>query len=249
VSLENLSNDDREVLSFFLAAQFARTRQFRIIHEDFYRSMEDAIRSVGGDPTTASGYEPISVEGIKESVVRGLSEAILEFAPNFHNKAWILLKTTQNDPFYVSDNPIALHNKKDYGPLGNIGLGVPGIEIYFPLSKTLTLFLLCSETARTHQKGYAEYKQVEARAPGIHRRLFPQLSALERSLEQVEPLLRGMQSKKAVRVSHQNVLYVNSLQVAYASELVFSCSKDFDLAKKMIKSDPKYREGPKNPDR
>lgn len=245
-SLENISEDHRTVLSYFLASQCARTRQFRILQEDFFHSVEDAIRLIGGDPQTTIGYEPLPAGGTKEHAVRDLASAILKFAPFFHNKVWILLKTSQKDPFYISDNPIALQNQKDHGPLGNIGIGVRGIEIYFPLSKTLTLFLLCVETARKRQVGYAAYKRAESYAPGIHRRLLPQFLDFESSIQQTGTLLKGMESKKAVRVSHGNVLNINSLQVAYATELVFSCSQDFDLAKKVVKSDPKYREGPRS---
>src|SRR5208283_4318420 len=40
-SLENLSLDDKAVLSYFFAAQYARTRQPRIIFEDYCKKMED----------------------------------------------------------------------------------------------------------------------------------------------------------------------------------------------------------------
>jgi len=40
--------------------------------------------------------------------------------------------------FYLGDNPVlALNNTRDFGPYGNIGLAVPGIEIYLPLTSDL----------------------------------------------------------------------------------------------------------------
>ncbi len=54
-------------------------------------------------------------------------------------KDWYLLETRPERPFYVSDNPVVLKNSNDFGPYGNLGLVVRGIQIYLPLSSTLML--------------------------------------------------------------------------------------------------------------
>ncbi|MGE9641640.1 DUF4238 domain-containing protein, partial [Escherichia coli] len=45
------------------------------------------------------------------------------------SKDWYLLETRPEHPFYVSDNPVVLENRNDFGVYGNIGLAVPGIQI------------------------------------------------------------------------------------------------------------------------
>ncbi|MDV5280161.1 DUF4238 domain-containing protein [Leclercia adecarboxylata] len=47
-------------------------------------------------------------------------------------KDWYLLETSPERPFYVSDNPVVLKNSNDFGPYGNLGLAVRGIQIYLP---------------------------------------------------------------------------------------------------------------------
>ena len=54
-----------------------------------------------------------------------------------------ILFSTPTDSFYISDTPVALHNMQDTGPYGNLGLMVPGIEIYMPISARYVLGLLC----------------------------------------------------------------------------------------------------------
>jgi Protein of unknown function (DUF4238) len=238
-SLENLSLDDEALLGHFFAAQYARTRQPRIIFEDYCKKMEDFANKLTEEYDRPVGYEPLLTDGAKEAAVRSLPSTILKFAPLFLDKTWILLKTAKNYPFCIADNPIALQNSLSdgHGPFGSIGFGVTGIEIYFPLSKLITLFMLCGTTAEKNQKTYAEYKRLESSAPEIAQLILADPSRLERVSE-------GIQTKKAIKVFHQEVERLNSLQVQYASELVFSSEKDFELAQKLIKVDPKYREGP-----
>lgn len=66
-------------------------------------------------------------------------QAIPEFSMHIRNKQWLVLEASSDDGFYISDNPIGFHNYNNFEPFGNLGFAVPGIEIYLPLSPTLTL--------------------------------------------------------------------------------------------------------------
>jgi hypothetical protein len=230
-SLTCLSGDEKRVLCYFFAAQFARTKQMRIAQEGLCRQMDDWIRSMGGDPETVMGYDLLSADARKEAAVRNLAASILEYAPLFLPKTWILLKTTQA-PFYISDNPIALQNSIDHRPFGSIGLAVKGIEIYLPLSKSLTLLMLCPAMAARQLQIYACYKRCEAMAPEVTRKAIPDPSSLEIFAE-------GVKSGKAVVIPDYYLTNLNSLQVACASKLVFSNTDDFGIAEQYVKSIPK----------
>src|SRR3982074_3970608 len=52
--------------------------------------------------------------------------------------SFLMIKDCSGD-LYISDNPMVMHNSKEYGPYGNIGLAVPYIEIYYPLSPKIVL--------------------------------------------------------------------------------------------------------------
>lgn len=238
-SLENLGLEDQLILSYFFAAQYARTRQPRMIFEDYCKKMQDFANSLMAEYDRPVEYQPLLTDGAKKAAVRSLPSTIVKLSPLFLDKTWILLKTVKNDPFYIADNPIAMQNSLNngHGPFGSIGLGVLGIEIYFPLSKFITLFMLCSTTAKDQQMTYAVYKLCESLAPEFMRARVRDPSRLGR-------LSEGIQTKKAIKIFHQEVERLNSLQVEYASELVFSSEKDFELAQRLIKVDPKYREGP-----
>lgn len=231
-TLTCLNGDEKRVLCYFFAAQFARTKRVREAHEDLCRQMDDQIRSMGGDPEKTVGYEPLSAIGSKEAAVKIMAPLILESAPYFLQKTWVLFKTPKQAPFYISDNPIALQNSLDHRPFGNIGLAVKGIEIYLPLSKSLTLLMLCPAMAARQLQIYDCYKRCEAMAPEVTRKAIPDPSSLE-------IFARGVESGEAVVIPDYYLINLNSLQVAQASEFVFSSTDDFGLAEQYVKSVPK----------
>jgi Protein of unknown function (DUF4238) len=142
--------------------------------------------------------------------------AATEFAPHFANKVCLLLETRMSDPFFVSDNPIALHNQNDFGPYGNLGLAVPGIEIYFPITPTLTLTFF---------------------EPSI-------LERLDTLSRHGEELIRAAQTGGRAHCANENVMFLNSLQVINASRFVMSVTKNFALATRMLEEKPHLRQPP-----
>lgn len=115
---------------------------------------------------------------------------------------------------YISDNPVTLQNMIDHGPYGNIGLAVRGIEIYFPLSKTLALGMFCPSHEEEFKKTYEKYKLIK--------RLDPELGS--RSIKDgsyIEQIMNGFLKKKTVPYKAESVVNHNSLQVYFSSRFVF----------------------------
>ena len=83
------------------------------------------------------------------------------------SKAWYLLETRPEHPFYVSDNPVVLENRNDFGVYGNIGLAVPGIQIYLPLSSTLMLAMYCPSIREQKVREKQHLLHLIARAPDL----------------------------------------------------------------------------------
>lgn len=149
------------------------------------------------------------------------------FGPLFFEKTWALLKTEHPRPYLIGDNPLALQNFVETGDLrGNLGLGVKGIEIYFPLSPTWALALWCPSlinTLRTHDTGIRKAgRQSPARET-----------------------LDGIDSGAPLRAEPANVLNFNSLQIRFAERYVFSSVGDFALARKMVSDSEEIRTGPR----
>lgn len=90
------------------------------------------------------GYRPFKDDDeVKYFVLRFLMQDLGNFADHVMSKHWVLMDTTPSMPFWIGDNPVAMHNHQDFGPYGNIGLALPGIEIYLPIHRKWTLCLWC----------------------------------------------------------------------------------------------------------
>ena len=172
-SLCNLSPEEREWLSILCAVQFMRVpnaREKQRFMDDFFKRK---IVESGGDVNKVEGYKPMTAKDLREFAIFMMLRAAKDFAPHFSNKVCLLLETDMSDPFFVSDNPIALHNENDFRPYGNLGLAVPGIELYFPITSTLTLTFwdtsVCERlvTSRMHISGAEEL--IDGRRPAVAR--------------------------------------------------------------------------------
>lgn len=236
-NLSALKDEDRKILSHFFALQFVRTKQHRLMLQDITTKLADKIREWGGDPNDMEGYKEATEEDGKAQSIQSIYRSS-DYAPHFYNKCWVLLKTNNSQPFYISDNPIALQNTTDHGPYGSIGLAVKGIEIYFPITKTLSLGMYCPSIEEEIRKTYEQYKYLS--------RINPLLVAM--SIEDplgIESIMAGIETGRPISSKNEIVINHNSLQVKYSSRFVFSSKNDFSLAIEMIRSHPDLKEGPK----
>lgn len=137
-----LSLEDRIWLSYFFAVQLLRTKKHREGFREIDKLLHEWFSKSGHDITQLEGYQEATDETIKLHGLKSLTQA-KEYAVHFLEKTWVLMKARPGFPFITSDHPICMQNMIDYGPRGNLGLKVPGIEIYFPLSKTYCLSMIC----------------------------------------------------------------------------------------------------------
>ncbi len=123
--IKSLSENEVAIFALFLAVQFVRTKEHRLKFEHMGKQFVQKLRDMG---TSEKQIKEImgssgAVPEDKLFGLRSLAEA-RELVPHFLNKAWLLLETTPKHQFFISDNPIGLHNDMDHGPYGNIGLAV-----------------------------------------------------------------------------------------------------------------------------
>lgn len=149
---------------------------------------------------------------------------------------WVLLETTPRNPFFISDNPIGLHNDMDFAPYGNLGLAVKGIQIYLPISSTLCLNLLCPTIAEEFIKAYDNLKRLDQVAPGLAD------SAMKKPVF-ARTFCDGLVNGTPIRVVEDNVTMINSLQVVHSSRFVYCECNVFELVERMIRDNQKHREG------
>jgi hypothetical protein len=225
-NIKSLDQDEVVMLGLFLAVQFVRTKEHRLRFEYLGKQLVEMLHKVDASEENFKELKGSSGSVPEDKLfgLRSLAEA-KKFVPHFLNKAWVLLETTPRNPFFISDNPIGLHNDMDHGPYGSLGLAVKGIQIYLPISSTLCLNLLCPTIAEELRKAHDNPK----------------------ILAQVPPSTRafcdGLVNGTPIRVVEDNVTMINSLQVRFSSRFVYCESDSFELVAKMIRDSQKYREG------
>lgn len=231
--------DEKAVLSFFIAAQFSRTKQQRVMIKQMNDLLVEHISRLGGDPKNIKGFTPFSNdEEIDRFAILTLENNVKNFWPLFYKRAWILFKSTKRMKYYISDNPITLYNQNDYGFMGNLGLGVKGIEIYFPLSPSLSLGIFDESNQEIIR---ASYKKVKNLQPHDLKSL-----GMDKSKKRlIKDLMHGLETGDVVQSANENVEFHNSMQVGFSSRFVYSSDGNFDIAYKMIKMNPEYKGPPR----
>ncbi|MBL1381476.1 DUF4238 domain-containing protein [Proteus mirabilis] len=221
-------------LANFVAIQRARTygEYERIKHvNDIFLKKFSTIKL-----SSIQSHESIGLEG-KDDDKKLFFKLLLEqeqVTNELLKKDWYLLETNENYPFYISDNPITLYNSNNNENYGNLGLNVIGIQIYLPLSPTLTLGIYCPSIRKNFIEKKIECENFISRGLRSFRGL-----DLFNLIENVKPFINFTTMKQLP----QHVKWLNYLQSMYAEQYIFSKIKNFDLVKEMISDNPDYKSG------
>jgi len=231
-TLANISSDEKLILSIFIAAQIARVKQARVRMKEMNDDIVKVLEKLGVDPNNVDGFAPLSEEEIKETTILTLKESINNFAPYILSKAWILFKAPDSIEYYISDNPVTFQNQNDLTPYGNLGLAIKGIEIYFPLSRKLSLGIFARDIEETIRDSYRKYRRLKFFG------LLKLTGLPEEATNAVKGLMKGIETGEAIQSKKENVINKNSLQVMCSTRFVYSSNYDFSLALEMIRDHP-----------
>ena len=231
-NLRGLDDVKRIWLSGFTALQFVRTKAFSERSQDMVKQVADVVSRMNGGklPKKIEKQLGLNAPGTEHektlSTMLGLTRAALD---KLLDKTLVLYRSDGSAPFWISDSPVALHNAINPGDglRSTLGIGVLGIEIYLPLNRELVLAHMCPSIA----VGYDGVDQEARRMGFIHAHARPYLQALD--------------SGSAIVLTKEHVRFQNSMQVGYAERFVYSCSDDFEDARKLIEESPKLRTGPR----
>ncbi|WP_339614455.1 DUF4238 domain-containing protein [uncultured Parvibaculum sp.] len=248
--LEN-SKEERDAISVFIAFQFLRTRARRDAQEALDKAIKGKIEQMGGDPENVQGWKAASDEEIKIEHLLSMARDLDRYAQVVRAKDFLLIEAKPNQSFYLGDAAVGLANQNDFGPYGNIGLAVVGIEIYVPLSSNLILAAWCPsivEQLKEHRdkaKKQAEKETFEAMFRGrISTEQMKEIldfskSTLEFTNQTISHIANGM----PLPCTDENLEYYNSIQCIYAHRYIICKNKDFAIAKRHNKEFPKFRHG------
>jgi hypothetical protein len=224
-----LDENERAQLAVFCSIQMARTRNFREQWLSFPRMLREELGKRGEEVAEGSQVEQL-IQDLTENEVKAESGRFMlgapeMFADHFLSKHWILAATDSKHPFLISDNPLTRQNMIERPLRGNLGLTVPGIEIYLPLSPTRALGMWCTSLTMPILEREEELRKA---APGY-----------------AEALAEAIRTGNPLSYAEENVENFNSLQIWHAERYVFSSKEEFALAHDMVTSDARLRSGPR----
>jgi hypothetical protein len=247
-----LTDEERAALCVFAALQKIRGTSIRSDMLDFTKQISDRLKANGDDPSQIpqlqGGDDP---EQVKLSALMLVRNNLAEFARSYANKVLALNAAPAGETFLLGDCPVVLANQNDYGPYGNIGLEVKGIEIYLPIAPDLALAFLCPSILEELRNSIVQIEQSLQRTSAVALlaigpeadELRRQRETLKRSVARLREDVAAMDAGTPAQYDHGNMDYLNSLQVAHAERYVLSATGDFDLAQRMIADDSARRFG------
>ena len=231
-SLAGIDEYKRIWLSGFTALQYVRTRAFSERSKDMMRQITHvATQMSGGELSeqvrTQLGLDEPGTEHEKAlSTILGLVRPAVD---ELQKKHLILYRSDGSLLFCIGDSPVALHNTLNPGDgiRGTLGLAVPGIEVYLPISKDLVLAYMCLSIA-VSCIGLEE----EARSMGF-------------THAHAGPYLRAIKHGMAVLMEKEHIRFQNSLQLGFAERFVYSSVDNFEDARDILAGNPRHRVGPR----
>jgi len=245
----NRSGKEQAHLAMLVAFQFLRTRRQRDRFVEMEQIIGAKLERMGGKLEDLDGYEPLTEDRLKHQHATFIVDGIKEFTNIIGHKHIMLMDAAPGRDFYISDNPVVLHNDEDFGPYGKLGLGVRGIQIYLPLSHDLMLACLCP----TILNGAVE--QLDKNLNEVRAALLPlvvagritgeQMRAQVAIIEEKGSRIRGWQQRYLDGVpdqgNNENMDFYNSLQMSQSRQFVISKNEDFALARRFMADFPGHK--------
>ncbi len=232
-NIQSLSGEDKIILGLFTAVQMVRVpHQIEIMVQ-----MTESIRDKWGDIPDMPRSELEARKQAREALVKNLSVG-LKLLPELLNKTWLLLKSSERSSFYISDNPVTMHNTNRNPFRGTLGLGVKGIEVYIPLSSGLTLAFFCN----SKKEGWIQSKVQFELAKSLGFKI-PETFAANQTI--FSEITRALEDGKPVQLCEKITNFQNELQVWNSERFIFSKKEDFDIVKQSMKKTPAFKKGPR----
>jgi hypothetical protein len=248
------SPQEKAALAFLMAFQLLRTKANRNHWQQIEELVVAKVEESGGKMQDVQGWEdwqPATENSLKRDHLLSIRKSIGEFAQIIGMKDFLLAAPADGRSFYLGDNPVCLNNMQKFGPYGNLGLGVTGIEIYMPLASDLLLCAWCPSilsTLRSDYENAVRLRRTEAIGQVMAGTMTaPQMKELMERFDATDRPAASLLSAAAegipVSSNEDNMDYYNSLQTSFASRYVVCQQADFALARTFCRENPNARSG------
>ncbi len=231
-TLRGLDEHKRIWVSGFTALQLVRTKGYSERSQDMMRQITHVVKQVSDGKLSKEIREQLGLDAPgspHEKTMATILNLARTAVDELLKKMLVLFRSDGSVPFWIGDNPVVLDNTINPGDRlrSNLGLGVPGIEVYLPISSELVLAHMCPSIA-TVSAAMGE----EARRMGfIYARAHSYLQALMNS----SPILVGK----------DDIENLNRLELVYAERWVYSSTNNFENAREILEENPRFRTGPR----
>lgn len=211
----NNSPEDRAALGFLVAFQFLRTKALRDQFKSIVEMTEAKARSLGIAIEDMEGYEPPTEAVLKKQHLMITKDLVGTIAGHIATKVMFLVEPPQGRSFYLGDNPVAMHNIRNDEHRGNMGVGVPGIEIYMPLTSNLLLCAYCP-TVISDMESHLIRAREQAFSEIMAGRLNPHYFNAEfaRAKSNAHRLSTAVDTGAPLQADSSNMDFYNSLQTS-----------------------------------
>lgn len=247
-SLTFLTPMDAAILHTFVVVQFLRSKKRRLDQAAIGAEIRRRWPEIDQNPLKA---EMSDEEFEKFAALNATFSKLDELAGVLISKhSYLIIKDCPGE-LYISDNPTVMHNAKQYGPYGNIGLTVPHIEIYYPLSRDVVLAYMCphtmQETEATHVATDAETNAMFGKRflspEGLSLAERMEIASRRNEVRRAKDYYAMIKNEQAIPMAPDNLLFLNSLQVLSSFRYIACRRRNFDFAIRAIADRPHWREG------
>ena len=142
-NLGRLIEKEKEWITFFITTQLLRTRVYRDVLESMRLQMKEFFKNKMLSLEFVDNLKELDEpEFVKKNHIKLMMTFPREFVPVLMKMKWVLAVNKTDLKLWTSDHPITLSNPLDTGPWSGLGIKSTGIQIHFPLSSSLVLFLV-----------------------------------------------------------------------------------------------------------
>ena len=203
--------EEKAILANFMAVQLVRTKATMATLDDLSSRMEGFFRAEGAPEEF---FQPDPLVGSKENARKAhyaalITNASRDWAPLLLQKVWHLIKTTDDTPFFMGDHPVVRFNDPNAEGRGKLGLASIGVQLYFPLSPTLALSLMCPTYLEMMIDGIERIDRLLVGRLG-------EPSSLRAQRKEISGIVEALLAGSMTEVRPENVEHFNSLQVLEA---------------------------------
>lgn len=258
-TIANLTFDEKQQVAFFIACQFARTDAFRQNQQIIINSEKALFEEIAVNSEISLSenerYKTLkffteSEEGKKLHHISSFNFSTLyTHSSMIMDKDWVLFITDDDNPFIIGDSPVILHNSDKSYPY--LGLVAPGIEIYMPISKRLTIGFCCKSIVKKNEGDYKENEEKMMIIKQLYHQNYRHLTSQQKI--EVEALLKqgevrndyinSIKNQVPIFSDSERIRFFNQQQAIFAERFVYSSKQDFSLVKELIAINPVHKKG------